>query len=119
MKFLFGMSFLTVALLLNSCGGKAITASCNDNVKKLGIVKKTTVQCPANCSLTGSVWGTNDYTTDSAICLAGIHAGVIEAASGGKVEVEITPGNQSYTGSSNNGVTSRNWGPYQSSFRVK
>lgn len=75
-----------------------------------------------NCSCTGtesgSVWGSGPYTSDSNICVAARHAGMI-GASGGQVEVFAAPGQAAYTGTMANGVQSANWGSYGSSFEFK
>lgn len=63
----------------------------------------------------GSVWGSGPYTSDSAICVAARHAGVI-GSSGGQVRAIGAPGQTSYTGTIANGVQTSNWGSYGSSF---
>ncbi|WP_044890733.1 M57 family metalloprotease [Myxococcus hansupus] len=70
------------------------------------------------CSCTtlggGAVWGTDLYTDDSAVCTAAVHAGAIPA-SGGTVTVTIQPGQNSYTGSTRNGVTTSSYGAWSGS----
>ncbi|MEJ6398842.1 LCCL domain-containing protein [Yoonia sp. 208BN28-4] len=73
--------------------------------------------CPAGVA-SGSVWGSGPYTADSAICAAGVHAGVIGTA-GGPVIVIRRPGQDSYQGSEANGVTTSNWGSYEFSIDVR
>lgn len=73
--------------------------------------------CPANFT-PASVWGTDVYTADSSICSAALHSGAIERT-GGKVKITVLPGRNAYTGSERNGITSKNWGRYESSFRVE
>ncbi|PIO15353.1 hypothetical protein AB205_0107340, partial [Aquarana catesbeiana] len=74
------------------------------------------VQCPSECQENGgTVWGTDVYTDDSSICKAAIHAGIL-GNNGGLVTVEKTPGQQSYSGSARNGVTTRNYGSWPGSF---
>lgn len=75
------------------------------------------VACPAGCT-SGSLWGTTTYTDDSAICTAGIHAGLIPA-SGGQFSVVVAAGQDSYTGSTANGITSSSWGAWERSIRVE
>lgn len=67
-------------------------------------------QCEA-AQVTGSVWGTKVYTSDSSICAAAVHAGAIPRT-GGTVKAQKTPDCKSYSGSAANGVTTSNWGPY-------
>lgn len=75
------------------------------------------VTCPAGDRVTGPLWGTEVYSDDSIVCLAGVHAGVI-TRNGGKVLVEIRPGLSVYSGSTMNGVTSMSYGPWDGSFAV-
>jgi outer membrane protein OmpA-like peptidoglycan-associated protein len=63
-----------------------------------------------------SVWGMDIYTSDSSICRAALHAGVITIR-GGQVTVIPEPGRSAYAGLTRNGVNSSNYGPYKSSFR--
>jgi hypothetical protein len=70
--------------------------------------------CPGGFSQ-GSVWGSGPYTGDSDVCTAALHAGVI-GPDGGKVLATAAEGQQSYTGSMVNGVTTRDWGSYPNSF---
>lgn len=65
----------------------------------------------------GSVWGSGPYTADSDICTAALHAGAIGDA-GGVVTLSEEPGLDSYSGSSANGVVTRDWGSYGRSFTV-
>lgn len=72
-----------------------------------------------NCSpggVPGSVWGTDYYTSDSSICTAAVHAGVITLASGGTVTFFLHGGLPSYPGSFRNGITTSSWGAYGSTF---
>jgi hypothetical protein len=76
-----------------------------------------TFQCPANCS-PGALWGTDVYTDDSSVCTAAVHAGIFAAATGGRVQVADAPGQDEYTGSERNGITSMSWGSWGRSFTV-
>lgn len=91
---------------------------CGDAAKSLTGGTTHKVKCPAGCGDTGSLWGTDSYTTDSSVCKAAIHAGVITKA-GGVATVTIGAGKTTYQGSERNGVTSSGWGPYDASFSVK
>lgn len=64
-----------------------------------------------------SLWGANPYTSDSDICTAARHAGVV-GAQGGGVIVTWEPGQSSYAAASQNGIDSHDWGEYGASFRV-
>jgi len=63
----------------------------------------------------GSLWGTDEYTDDSSICSAALHAGKI-TTSGGSVCIQITAGRNSYTRSTRNGITSGGYGKWPGSF---
>jgi hypothetical protein len=72
--------------------------------------------CPAG-GTAASVWGTDAYTTDSSICTAAVHAGLISLAAGGIVTIQVVPGFSAYSGSLRNGITTNNWTAYDASFR--
>ena len=76
--------------------------------------------CPAGGTTASEIWGGDDgqYTDDSSICVAAVHAGLITPARGGTVHVTTTEGLDSYGGSTANGVTSTPWGAWGTSFEV-
>ena len=76
---------------------------------------ETTCSCDATNTGSGSMWGTDIYTTDSSICRAAVHSGVIPS-SGGSVTVKGAPGCSAYTGTDRNGIKTGKWGSYQDSF---
>lgn len=96
---------------------QAINLSCSDSLNSLNKknVKALSVTCPVNCK-TGSVWGSDTYTTDSALCVAAVHAGLI-GKKGGTVKVTTLAGKSSYDGTSRNGVTTSSWGSFDRSFK--
>jgi hypothetical protein len=65
------------------------------------------------------VWGNDIYTTDSSICTAGVHSGLITYQQGGSVTIELRPGRTIYGCSERNGVTTSAFGPYPHSFVFK
>lgn len=67
-----------------------------------------TCTCPAEQTLRGAVWGTGVYTSDSAICVAAVHAGAITRA-GGQVTVVPAPAETTYSSSLRNGIQSGAW----------
>jgi hypothetical protein len=75
---------------------------------------ETTCQCAPD-KLNGPLYGTRIYTTDSSVCAAALHVGVIRQ-SGGVVTVKAAPGCLAYLGSTNNGLTSNAWSAYEGSF---
>jgi LCCL domain len=76
-----------------------------------------TVECAPNGTFDG-VWGTGTYTSDSSICTAAVHGGVITQEDGGAVTVEVVEGLDSYEGSSANGVTSMDYAAYPTAFEL-
>jgi LCCL domain-containing protein/VWA domain-containing protein len=80
--------------------------------------KPVACRCRATDAGAGSVWGTDVYTSDSSICAAAVHAGLI-SRSGGVVTVVAGGAQQSFTGSERNGVSSRGYGPWSTSFSFK
>jgi len=76
-----------------------------------------TYQCPAGGPATVA-WGTNVYTDDSSVCTAAVHAGVIEVSRGGRVTIEMVDGQQSYAGTTREGVKTNSYGPWGGSFIV-
>ncbi len=82
-----------------------------------GYSGSVTVVCPEGGRVR-DVWGTDSYTSDSSICSAAVHAGVISLARGGPVTIRMTEGRKAYEPSSRNGVASREYGSWETSFEV-
>ena len=68
---------------------------------------------------TGSVWGTGVYTDDSSLATAAVHAGIVKVGQKAVVKVTILPGEQQYTGSDRNGITSSDFGDWSGSYRIE
>jgi len=69
-----------------------------------------TLLCPANGNLDyATVIGTDVYRADSAICAAGVHAGIITLAGGGRLTVTPRPKQETLLASTRNGVSSQQW----------
>ena len=70
------------------------------------------VQCPQGCQTSekGRVWGSTLYKDDSSVCKAAIHSGIIKPDEGGLIEIGLEEGQDSYTGSKENGITSEDFG---------
>jgi hypothetical protein len=75
-----------------------------------------TYQCPQNGTVNNYIYGSDSYTIDSSICSSAVHAGIINAKDGGKVQLRVRPGEKFYNGTSRNGVTSNRYGSYDWSF---
>jgi hypothetical protein len=75
-----------------------------------------TFVCPANGSLSNTVWGNDIYSDDSSICAAAVHAGLISIQDGGEVTIQIRAGADSYASTERNGVRTRGYGVWPGSF---
>ncbi len=73
------------------------------------------LSCECSVGSKGSVWGSQLYTTDSDLCRAAQHAGLLSSLRSW-VDIQPASGCAFYTGSKANGVQTSSWGPYQSSF---
>lgn len=76
-----------------------------------------TISCSPDGTF-GALWGTGTYTADSSICTAAVHSGVFSQADGGSVTIRMAVGEDSYGGSTANGVTSNDYGAYDASFTI-
>ena len=103
----------------STMAGGPIEAGCSYNGAQLpgDVGGQFQIACPPGCESTGGLWGTDVYTADSAICRAGIHAGVISPA-GGIMSVQLQPGRPAYRGSMRNGISSNDYGSYGKSYVV-
>lgn len=68
--------------------------------------------------LEGQVWGTDVYTRDSVIGAAAVHAGLVKPGETAVLRMTIAPSQQNYPGSSRNGVTSADYGPFAECWRL-
>jgi len=66
----------------------------------------------------GSVWGTDIYTGDSALAAAAVHAGLVKAGETAVVRVVVEQPRSKYQGSVRNGVTSQEYGQYGTAYRL-
>jgi outer membrane protein OmpA-like peptidoglycan-associated protein len=105
----------------------ATTASvCPDNFDAFAGTKeplactctKESVQAGIDKEPMSPLYGMDTYTADSPVCLAAVHAGAI-SPEGGPVTVIPEVGRDAYPGVTRNGISSRNWGKYDSSFRFE
>ncbi len=70
--------------------------------------------CPMAAPATAGspvVWGTDIYSSDSALCRAAQHAGAVGPA-GGEILVAVRPGQQAFTGTRRHGVDSQAYGAW-------
>ena len=73
--------------------------------------------CPPNGDPWSPTYGTDIYSADSPICIAAVHAGQITLAEGGTVLIVMRAGQDSYAGSTRNGVETYGWGAYTASYQ--
>ena len=66
----------------------------------------------------GSLWGTDVYTGDSALAVAAVHAGLVNAGETAVVKVTVEQPLAQYQGSVRNGVTSQDYGQYGTAYRM-
>jgi LCCL domain-containing protein len=66
-------------------------------------------RCPPGKPVPGQVIGSGPYADGSSICAAAVHAGVLRAASGGLVTIEVRPGQTHYVGSVSHYVQSEDY----------
>ncbi|MCA9840255.1 MAG: hypothetical protein KC422_25315, partial [Trueperaceae bacterium] len=90
------------------------TASCPSSFSYTGSTLTIICYCSPE-AIEGSLWGTSVYTSDSSICKAAQHTGVL-APSGGMVIVKGAPGQSSYAASTQYGISSSSYGSYGWSF---
>jgi len=83
-----------------------------------GFAEPVYVICPSAGPTDGLVWGSGPYHSNSSVCLAAAHAGVITLADGGPVAVTKLEGTQSFTADPRHGVDSRAWSPGDDAFTV-
>lgn len=65
----------------------------------------------------GAVWGSDVYTLDSTLAVAAVHAGVVKSGETTVVAVTLVGPQNSFEGSTRNGVTTSSWGPFPGGFK--
>jgi len=66
----------------------------------------------------GPLWGTDVYTGDSAISVAVVHAGLVKPGESAIVKITVEQPLPRYAGSLQNGVTSHEFGPFGTAYRL-
>lgn len=66
----------------------------------------------------GMLWGTDVYTGDSSIATAAVHAGLVQPGESAVVKITVERPLSHYHGSERNGVTSRDFGHYETAYRL-
>ncbi len=67
---------------------------------------------------TGSVWGTEVYTSDTHLGTAAVHQGLLKPGERDVLKVTVIAGQNAYLGSTKNGVTSQGYGAWSVSFVI-
>jgi hypothetical protein len=70
--------------------------------------------CPPGKPAPSTVIGSGLYTDASSICAAAVHAGVLHAADGGLVAIEVRPGESHYAGSVEHYIRSESYNAFWS-----
>lgn len=65
----------------------------------------------------GFVWGTDVYTADSMLAAAAVHAGAVKAGQTDVVKVQLVAPPPAFAGTTRNGVSSQDYGPFPEAFR--
>ena len=89
-------------------------AACPPNAVGLPVGTRLTCTCTSAATTTGTVWGSEPYTADSAICRAAVHAGEV-GREGGRVRLRVTEGRDRYVAGNRRGVATGAWSSYSSS----
>lgn len=97
----------------------AVPQPCPENFALYrGVAEPLRCLCPGEATTAGNVWGVEDYTDDSGICQAAVHAGAIPRT-GGVVTLRSLPGRSSYAGALRNGIRSSVFDAWPGSFRFE
>jgi hypothetical protein len=67
----------------------------------------------------GSIYGTDIFTSDSSLAMAAVHSGVLVPGERGIVKVTILPGQSNYVSSTRHGITSHAYSSWGVSFKVE
>ena len=89
----------------------ALAKDCPRTMNAAGMSPGQSVTCTCTAEATqvsGSIYGTDLYSSDSLTCVAARHAGKVDAK-GGSVSVYVAEGCARFEGTERNGVTTRTW----------
>jgi len=116
-----GLSFQITGYSPPSGGYQQITW--NDTIDSLGHGGSPGVTyryaCAPNNAPPATIWGVGPYTSDSPICVAAQHFGLINPGGGGNVTVIVQGPQQSYGSSSRYGVTSLQYPAWDRSYSFR
>ena len=60
----------------------------------------------------GQIWGTDVYTRDSTLGAAAVHMGLLKPGESAVLRMTVCPAQESYPGSTRNGVTTSDYGQF-------
>jgi len=67
----------------------------------------------------GKIWGSDIYTYDSDLATAAVHAGALDVGETGTILITMLPGQESYSGSTRNGISSKDYTSWHASYRIE
>ncbi len=111
------LAIFTTALMLASSPALADWAASAVSQGQTGPGATAQVDCPPG-GAPGPVWGTGTYTSDSSICGAAQHYGWFAPGGGGVVTYQTVPGLPAYQGTTQNAVTTGDYGQWTLSFQI-
>lgn len=96
----------------------AQAAECPSDAYSLSLAEGQALACTCTgpVNTVSAIYGTDRYTSDSGLCAAAVHAGIIPADKGGDVSVYLGGGCTAFKGEERNGIASREWGSYDKTF---
>ena len=68
--------------------------------------------------IAGTVWGSGPYTSDSNLATAAVHSGVLKVGETAVIKIRVKGDPGGYVGSTQNGVASNNYGPWQGCYEI-
>jgi len=105
------------ALLLSSTPALADWSTSVASQGQSSVGQTGQVTCPPG-GTPGPIWGTGTYTSDSSVCGAAQHFGWLPPGAGGVVSYRTVPGQGSYQGSTQNGISTNDYGQWSLSFQI-
>jgi len=103
---------------LDAPEGTPISWDTNGGILPAKVGESVTLSCPPG-GAAHAVWGSGNYTGDSSICTAGVHAGLITLERGGPVTVQQQGPLPFYGASAQNGITTVAYGAWRSTFAFR
>lgn len=95
-------------------GGGGVVTPCPASFNTAELTPEGELICSCDDDQTGTVWGEDLYTTDSNVCQAARHAGVLVGSA--TITALETKGCGHYPSSEANGVSTKEWKNFRSSF---